>query len=540
MSGLLGNTLRWLLQKLWWLLVILAILVVLSWLGAEWERREQARAEIEAQASAVASLRSALARIEADVARRESAWNAERDVLRLRLEDELRGLDERIERAERDWSEALGKFADVDRQARDARQRADVARARLDALERASAWWDWLLAREKIAAREQARARYLALDGVARTWEGARDRLAPRFRQSPAAPLQAEKARRSREIAAELEAVPADLQALRDARDGKRREIEAMEGVVAAQRARLAEEPGERLLGAIRAQLPRALWILAGVVLTPALIKAFLYFVLAPLAQSLRPIRILSGERAPEVPSPLGSAVSPPVDVAAGEEILLHPDFVQSSALPARKQTQWFLNARLPLSSLASGLFALIRIRPEGTGPTRVVVSSQNDPLGEIGLVELPPGAAMVVQPRSLAGVVKPVGVPVHITRHWRLGSVHAWLTLQFRYLVFHGPCRLILKGCRGVRAEQPEPGQPRLINQSATLGFSANLDYCNTRCETFVAYLRGKEDLFNDLFAGGPGWFVYEEMPAAGRRTGITGRGLEGVTDAVLKAFGI
>jgi hypothetical protein len=113
-------------------------------------------------------------------------------------------------------------------------------------------------------------------------------------------------------------------------------------------------------------------------------------------------------------------------------------------------------------------------------------------------------------------------------------------LTLQLRYLAFHGPCKLILKGCRGVRAERPEPGQSRLINQAATLGFSANLDYRNTRCETFVAYLRGKEDLFNDLFAGGPGWFVYEEMPAAGRRTGMAGRGLEGVIDAFLKAFGI
>ena len=46
--------------------------------------------------------------------------------------------------------------------------------------------------------------------------------------------------------------------------------------------------------------------------------------------------------------------------------------------------------------------------------------------------------------------------------------------------------------------------------------------------------------ELFNDLFAGGPGCFVYEEMPAAGRKTGIAGRGLEGVIDAFLKAFGI
>jgi uncharacterized protein (AIM24 family)/uncharacterized membrane protein len=540
MSSLVGNSLRWLLQKVRWLLVILAILLVMSWLGSEWTRREQARAELETQASAVEALRSSLARIDAEVAREESDWNARRDVLRRQLEDELRGLDERIERAEREWSEALGKFADVERQAREARQRADVAKARFDALERASAWWDWLFAQEKIAERERARAAFLALDGVARTWEGARDQLAPRFRHSPAEPLEAEKSRRSREIAAQLEAVPAGLQALRDARAGKQREVEAMESVVAAQRERLAEDPREKLLADVRTQLPKALWILAGVMLAPVLIKASFYFVLAPLAQALRPIRILPDDRAPAIPPPLRSEVSLSIEVAPGEEILVHPDFVQSSSLPARKQTQWFLNARLPLSSLAAGLFALTRIRPEGAEPTRVVVSSQNDPLGEIGLIELPAGAAMVVQPRSLAGVVKPVGVPVRITRHWRLGSLHAWLTLQLRYLVFHGPCRLVLKGCRGVRAEQPEPGQPRLINQSATLGFSANLDYRNTRCETFVAYLRGKEDLFNDLFAGGPGWFVYEELPAGGRRTGLTGRGLEGVADAVLKAFGI
>ncbi len=92
------------------------------------------------------------------------------------------------------------------------------------------------------------------------------------------------------------------------------------------------------------------------------------------------------------------------------------------------------------------------------------------------------------------------------------------------------------MKGCRGIRIEPA--GQGRLINQSATLGFSANLDYANTRCETFVSYWTGKEDLFNDLFAGSPGVYVYEEMPDAKLATGITGRGLEGSTDAVLKIF--
>jgi uncharacterized protein (AIM24 family) len=218
----------------------------------------------------------------------------------------------------------------------------------------------------------------------------------------------------------------------------------------------------------------------------------------------------------------------------------VQPGFLQSSSRPARKRTKWFLNPHLPFASLASGMFALTRVRPEGGVATHVVVSSQDDPLGEVGVIELPEGAAMVIQPRSLAGIVKPEGVPVNISRHWRLGSLHAWLTLQLRYLVFHGPCRPILKGCRGVRAEEPRPGQARLINQAATLGFSANLDYQTVRCETFVPYLRGREELFNDLFGGGPGRYVYEEMPSRGGRHGTSGRGMEGFTDAVLKAFGI
>jgi hypothetical protein len=49
-----------------------------------------------------------------------------------------------------------------------------------------------------------------------------------------------------------------------------------------------------------------------------------------------------------------------------------------------------------------------------------------------------------------------------------------------------------------------------------------------------------GKQELLNDNFSGTPGFYVYEEMPHAGKRTGITGRGLEGLTDSLLKVFGV
>lgn len=155
-----------------------------------------------------------------------------------------------------------------------------------------------------------------------------------------------------------------------------------------------------------------------------------------------------------------------------------------------------------------------------------------------MALIDVPEGAAMVFQPRGLVGVVFRAVTPPRITSHWRLASPHAWLTLQFRYLVFHGPVGLIARGCRGVRVERAD-GE-RSIRQDATLGFSAGLRYANGRSTPALSYLRGERALFVDRFAGEAGYFVYEEIPRKGRTAGIGGRGLEGFTDALLKAFGI
>ncbi len=540
MPTLFATVVAWLARKVGTLLVILGILVAGAWVSAEWTRLAQVHAEIRRAESIRDGLRADVDRIEADIARHRAQWGAQTAVARKALDAELHRIDAELARQGPRWSDAIAKFADVEQRAMDARRAADVARIRRDELEAESAWWDVLIRRDRIAALQAARARFAALDGVARAWESARDQLAPTFARSPVERLKRERTRTSQEKALLLASTSPEVERLLDVRERKQQEIAAAEGLVESQRRRVEQEPGQRLFGAAMAALPTALWILVGLMLAPVLIKGLLYFVLAPLAGRLPPIRILADAEARDVAAPDPSAVSLPLDVRPGEEILVHADFLQSSSQAARKDTQWFLNPALPFTSIASGMFILTRIRPEGSAATRVVVSSQNDAFGEVGAIQVPERAALIVQPRSLAGLIKRVGEPIRITRHWRLASLHAWLTLQLRYLAFHGPCTLILKGCRGVRAERPDPGRPRLINQAATLGFSANLDYRNTRSETFVSYLRGKEALFNDLFAGGPGLFIYEEMPAGGRRSGIVGRGLEGALDAVLKAFGI
>ena len=294
---------------------------------------------------------------------------------------------------------------------------------------------------------------------------------------------------------------------------------------------------------AISAQLPAAIGILALLVLVPIGIKLLLYFAIAPWAARQPPIQILSrragiaaNQQQVAAASLRASAVSIPVAIEPGEELLLHSAYLQSSSAHSAKTTKWLLDWNYPFTSLAAGLYALIRVAPQ-QGET-VVVSATRDPLLEVAVIELAAGSAMVLQPRSLVGLVQPRSAPLRITSHWRVGHLHAWLTFQFRYLAFHGPARLIVRGCRGVRLEAA--GRGRLINQAATLGFSADALYSVRRCETFVSYWRGDDELFNDQFAGEACVYVYEEMPGLHRNAGVTGRGLEGLADSLLKLFGV
>lgn len=288
---------------------------------------------------------------------------------------------------------------------------------------------------------------------------------------------------------------------------------------------------------------PTAALLVLSAILLPVAIKAFFYFVLAPIASRLPPLSIarelqVTGSSLP-LP-PLGesriSAVSQALQLQPGQRMLIHPEYLQSSPVGTHKRTQWLLDWRFPFTSLAAGMAALTRLESDATAS--VTISASDDPLLEVAVVRLPAGSALVFQPRGLVGLVCDSGQPLALSSHWRLGSLHAWLTLQLRFIVFRGPVTLIVRGCRGVRLERA--GQGRSISQSATLGFTTDVLYSTMRSETFLPYLRGQQALLNDRFDGGNGVYLYEETPRHGKQPGKVGSWFEGFTDAILKVFGI
>lgn len=301
---------------------------------------------------------------------------------------------------------------------------------------------------------------------------------------------------------------------------------------------------------AVRPVLPTALAVLMGWWLVPAAIRTFFYYVLAPQAARLPPIVISpinttgtgAGAIAPSSQQRSArdgsviSAVSQTFRLTADQEMLIRPDYCQSQPAGVDVTTKILFNWHNWLTSIAAQLWMLKRLRT--ALPADIVVSSTADALDEVALLVIAPGQAMVLQPRGLVGMMYQTGQRPTIRSHWRLGTLHAWLTLQLRYLAFEGPATLIVKGCRGVRLENALSG--RTISQDATLGFSANARYATVRAEPFIPYLRGKQPLFHDTFSGPDACCLYEEVPRTTRPNGGKQNPLEALLNASLKAFGI
>ena len=306
----------------------------------------------------------------------------------------------------------------------------------------------------------------------------------------------------------------------------------------------LSEHWATRAWEAVTPVLGWALWVTILIIVAPIGIKAFWFFLIAPLAERLRPVTVRPEEGglrwathrlAGSSPRP-GSAVSWQLALRPGEELLVRPEYLQSSVADATFASQMLLSRDIPFGSLASGLYGLTAIR--AGAPTFATLSATKDIVDEVGVIEVPEGSAVVFRPRNLVGLVRRSGSPLRLERVWILGRLSAWLTLQLRHLVFHGPCALVVKGARGIALEGAKEG--RRVAGAATMGWSAGLAHSVSRSETFLAYLTGKQSLFNDSFEGPRGKVIYEELPRGGAQAGLLGRGLEGLGDAMLKIVGL
>jgi hypothetical protein len=484
MTELIAKAARWIWNKLVVLILIVLVLVAAGWFRSEWKG-------IALQLQQVSEIDK---RID----------NARSNLARLRSDSKILGEQAHIETQELLTKEMVTQ---------ELWEEAEKAKADYDAASRRVGWYQKWFDSDKVINKGRAWSEYQTRKAAAMAAQEVSDAL-----------------KTARELSSwmkhrrELEAHESEMEQL----EKKRVEILNDAG----------RTPGQKLVMAIRDVLPTAIWTMVGIILAPVVIKCFLYYIVAPRISRAEPVIVLPEAGGDVQTGP--SAVSVSVHLAAGDEIILHSDYLQAAGAGPGKQTRWLLSWSMPFTSLAAGLYMMVSVRNRESIETKVTVSPKKDLFDMICDVNLPEGSAMVVYPRSLVGIVMKNGRSPRITRHWHLGSLHSWITFQFRYIVIHGNSRILLKGCRGVRAERVETTKSSMQDQVATLGFTANLAYSGIRCETFTDYLLGRDELFNDCFSAADGFHFTEEVPNIDRKSGLFGRGLEGIIDGLLKAFGI
>ncbi len=484
MSELLAKVARWIWNKLVLLMLVILLLLAANWFNSEWQAISTGLKHASTLDDQIESAKRSLEKL-----RMQSAAFGE----------EARGQIEKINSQEKLtavlWDEAA------------------LAKAQYDAASRQVGWYQNLFDREKLRKKAKAWAKYEARKKAALVAQTTTDALKNARKNSPWEDLR-------REIEANQQAI--------EQLEHERQEILSSAG----------KSPSQRLVLNIRNVLPTALWTLVGIILAPVLIKTALYFGVAPLISRTQPVVVIPSSGADVEVSP--SDVSIPVILAPGDEMIVHSDYLQASGAGPGKRTRWLFSWRMPFTSVAAGLYAMVAVHSRENEQTKVTVSPKKDLFDKICDVRIQEGSAMVIYPRSLIAIVMKNGISPRITRHWHVRSLHSWVTFQFRYLVMHGESRILMKGCRGVRAERVETTKPTMQDQLATLGFTANLAYSGIRCETFIDYLLGRDGLFNDRFSDANGFHFTEEVPNPNRKTGLFGRGLEGIIDGFLKAFGI
>lgn len=334
---------------------------------------------------------------------------------------------------------------------------------------------------------------------------------------------------------ATLDRLVVEQSRLRLDRAGLTEEAVSLEQRIEAARAKAAGFP-EHLRTSWESLKPYILVAVAGALFLPIAWKLFAYYVLAPLFALAGPIRFARDQLAS--PSLGHTGVSARVTVEKGQRLWVKESYLQASDESLVRKTRFLLDWSIPCTCLAAGLVEMIElVGDEGNG--KVTVSPQKRAELEVAVVEVPEGGQMIARPSSIAGLVSRDGKPLKIRRRWRLLHPQAWLTFQFRYFVFEGPCALIVTGIRGVRFEEldTEGHRGRRSNQVATIGFTPDLAYSVVRAETFWSYFRGFNPLFDDVFRG-KGAFLCQEISVE-EQTGAS-RFWAGFWSGMLKVLGV
>jgi len=281
-----------------------------------------------------------------------------------------------------------------------------------------------------------------------------------------------------------------------------------------------------------------ARWFVIGVFLTylfgGLLIAAALYYGWANWVSRGRVMKLTAEN--PGRPTVRESAVLAEDSLWPGEVLWVRQRFLHANDDGLTRRKRIVLDWRRPFSSFAAGLTRLVELRNGRIdGERRVVLACANDPFAELAIVSVPEGASFVLRAGFLMGLIANAEQRPVIRRHWCFSRWQSWVSGQFGYIEFTGPCRLIVSCVSALQAEtlvageENKPGSVRTA-QEGLVGFSPQLELQAVRSLSFWKYCRRRAPLF-DVVVTGSGALLLRDAQ---------GRGRDGFRSRFLKQAGL
>jgi len=233
------------------------------------------------------------------------------------------------------------------------------------------------------------------------------------------------------------------------------------------------------------------------VLIAPFIWKAGWYYIITPLSQKRKPVNITDKNAEGNITAGISEKILS-ITLNPSESIAVRMDWIHRHQENCEKRTRLLWQWSAPFISYASGLHHLTEIKANPESGTEVDLAHSKNPLNAVTEIILKGHPGVVVYPKYIVGI----SGDINLKPHWRLFSLHSWVSGRFRYISFYGTGKLYLTGYGYVKENIPDCNISS-VNPNLVVGFDGRLEYKISRTETFFPYLKGLNPLMNDSFTG-------------------------------------
>jgi len=233
-----------------------------------------------------------------------------------------------------------------------------------------------------------------------------------------------------------------------------------------------------------------------GLFFGPVTLRAFNFFLFAPLAKKAKSIRINPAASVQDDLVQYGEAQKEIlIDVDSSSSLFVKPGWFNLNT-EGLTRTCFLWDWRNPFVSYALGLVGMTEFVPDNQQTRQVKLASEDDPNQEVVSIKLHEHPGYVIKHGHVVAIT---GEKLKLKKQWRLLDWKSWLFGNVRYVYFQGTGTLYIHGYGKISTSIANSNSR--IKERHIIGFDTRVPFKLARTETFINYWLYSKPLYDVHF---------------------------------------